>query len=90
MLLVTLVLSLSLGQLSRIVEGPPKVSPLDVGPLEGGTFELSPSELGPGEICSLEVGSGEISLVTTNYVIGGSGRIQSIDDIRTSRPWSKP
>jgi len=34
--------------------------------------------------------SGEISLVTTSYVIGGSGRIQAIDDIRTSRPWSKP
>lgn len=34
--------------------------------------------------------SGEISVVTTSYVIAGNGRLQSIDDIRTSRAWSKP
>lgn len=33
---------------------------------------------------------GEISVVTTSYVIAGSGRLQSIDDIRVSRGWSKP
>jgi serine/threonine-protein kinase len=33
---------------------------------------------------------GEIGVTTTSYVIAGSGRLQSIDDIRTSRAWSKP
>lgn len=33
---------------------------------------------------------GEVSVVTTNYVVAGSGRLQSVDDIRTSRPWAKP
>jgi hypothetical protein len=33
---------------------------------------------------------GQISVVTTSYVIAGNGRLQRIDDIRTSRPWSKP
>lgn len=33
---------------------------------------------------------GEVSVVTTSYVVAGSGRLQSIDDIRVSRAWSKP
>lgn len=34
--------------------------------------------------------AGEITVVTTAYVIAGNGRLQSVDDIRQSRPWSKP
>ena len=33
---------------------------------------------------------GEVSVVTTSYLVAGSGRLQSIDDIRVSRAWSKP
>jgi len=33
---------------------------------------------------------GEVSVVTTRYLIAGNARLQSIDDIRTSRAWGKP
>lgn len=33
---------------------------------------------------------GEVSVATTNYVVGGNGRLMTIEDIRTSRPWAKP
>jgi hypothetical protein len=38
----------------------------------------------------LQQRGGEVSLVTLGYVFGGSGKIQSIDEERRTRPWSKP
>jgi serine/threonine protein kinase len=34
--------------------------------------------------------AGDFSVVTTRYVIAATGRLQSIEDIRTTRKWSKP
>ena len=33
---------------------------------------------------------GDVSVVTTSYLIGGNGRLMGVEDIRTSRAWSKP